>query len=296
VEVLMGGNPVCRLLGIKYPIIQGGMLGVSCPELAAAISGAGGLGMLSGIKSADDLRAEIKGTRELTGKPFGVNLPMSLLKERAIEMAEVVAEEGVKAVATAAGSPEVCTGLLKEAGVVVMHVVSTVDHALKAEAAGVDAVVASGVEAGGFLGHDEVTSLVLVPQVVDSVNVPVIAAGGIGDARGLVAALALGAQGVQMGTRFIATADCPVPADYKQAIVRARDNSTEVVGSGRAPVRCFRADFMGGVSPDIQTPYTAGQVSGLITDVPTVEGLFGALMGRASLIGERVMQTLAGLS
>lgn len=143
-------NGVCHLFGIKYPIVQGGMLGVSCPELAAAVSNAGGLGMLCGAKSASELRAEIRLTRELTNKPFGVNLAIHDVKERALEIAAVIAEERVKVVATSAGSPKVCTKLLKDAGLVVMHVVSEVAHAVAAEVADVDVVVASGVEAGGF--------------------------------------------------------------------------------------------------------------------------------------------------
>jgi len=292
----MRENRVCRLFGISYPIIQGGMLGVSCPELAAAISKAGGLGMLSGAKSAEELRQDIKRTRELTDRPFGVNLPIFLLKESAPELAEVVAEEGVKVATTTAGSPKVCTRLLKEAGVVVIHVVATVDHALKAESAGVDAVVASGVEAGGFLGHDELTTLVLVPQVVDAVKLPVIAAGGIGDARGFVASLALGAEGIQMGTRFIATRECPVDADYKQAILKAAANSTDVIDRGKAPARNFRADFVSEMSLDSSAAYGAGQVVGLIEDIPTVAELFDAMMHMASLVNNRVREALSELS
>ena len=292
----MRGNRVCGLFGIRYPIIQGGMLRVSCPELAAAVSNAGGLGMLSGAKPAEELRQDIRRTRELTDKPFGVNLPMFFLREKAPEMADLVAGEGVKVVATAAGSPEVCTRRLKEAGVIVMHVLSTVGHARKAEAAGVDAVVASGVEAGGFLGHDEVTTLVLVPQVVDAVKVPVIAAGGIGDARGFVAALALGAEGVQMGTRFIATRECPVPAEYKQALLKAADISTEVQGRGRAPARRFRAGYLNEVLPGSTASYAAGQVVGLIRDIPSVAEVIEGVMKKASLVNNQVAESLSALS
>jgi enoyl-[acyl-carrier protein] reductase II len=281
----MRENPVCRLCGIRYPIIQGGMIGISCPELAASISNAGGLGMLSGVKPVNELRAEIRQTRELTNKPFGVNLPIHYVKESALEIAEAIAKERVKVVVTSSGSPQVCTKLLKDAGLVVMHVVSEVAHALAAEVAGVDAVVASGVEAGAFLGHNEITTLVLVPQVVDAVKVPVIAAGGIGDARGFVAALALGAQGIQMGTRFIATTDCPVFDEYKQAIVTAKDNSTEIVGRGQAPARCFRTK-----------PYPAGQVAGLIRDTPTVAELINTLVKTSTLISNQVIQSLSQIS
>jgi enoyl-[acyl-carrier protein] reductase II len=292
----MGENPVCHLFGIRYPIVQGGMLGISCPELAAAISNAGGLGMLSGVKPVSELRAEIRRTVKLTDKPFGVNLPMHDVKERAVEIAGIIAEEGVKVVATSAGSPQVCTKLLKDAGLVVMHVVSEVAHAIAAEAAGVDVVVASGVEAGGFVGRCEITTLVLVPQVVDAVKIPVIAAGGIADARGFVAVLALGAQGIQMGTRFIATRDCPVAADYKQAIVTAKDNSTEIVGRGQAPVRCFRTESPTAKSSNSQRPYPAGQVAGLIRDIPTVDELINSLVKMSTLISNQRTESLSQIS
>lgn len=292
----MGENPLCRLFGIRYPIVQGGMLGVSCPELAAAISDAGGLGMLSGVKPVNELQAEIRRTKKLTDKPFGVNLPVHDVKERAVEIAAVIAGEGVKVVATSAGSPQVCTKLLKDAGLVVMHVVAEVAHALAAEAAGVDAVVASGVESGGFVGRQEITTLVLVPQVVDAVKIPVIAAGGIGDARGFVAALALGAQGIQMGTRFIATRDCPVAADYKQAIVTAKDNSTEIVGRGQAPVRSLRTESLTVESANSQTLYVAGQVAGLIRDTPTVAELINSLVKMSKLISNQVTESLSQIS
>jgi enoyl-[acyl-carrier protein] reductase II len=289
----MKENRVCHLFGIRYPIVQGGMLGISCPELAAAVSNAGGLGMLCGAKPVNELRAEIRRTRELTNKPFGVNLAIHGVKERAQEIAEIIAEERVKVVATSAGSPKICTKLLKEAGLVVMHVVSEVTHAVAAEVAGVDVVVASGVEAGGFLGHDEITTLVLVPQVVDAVKVPVIAAGGICDARGFVASLALGAQGIQMGTRFIATRECPVAADYKQAIVTAKDNSTEIVGRGVAPARCFRTESPATASSSSRLPYSVGQAAGLISDIPTVAEMINTMMKMSSLIGNQVTVSLS---
>lgn len=292
----MSENSVCRLFGIRYPIVQGGMLGISCPELAAAISSAGGLGMLSGVKAVNEIRAEIRRTKELTDKPFGVNLPLHAVKDRTVEIGEVLSEEGVKVVATSAGSPRVCTKLMKDAGLVVMHVVSEVAHAIAAEAAGVDAVVASGVEAGGFVGHCETTTLVLVPQVVDVVKIPVIAAGGIGDARGFVAALALGAQGIQMGTRFIALQECPAADDYKQAILKAKDNSTEIAGRGQAPVRCFRTEPLAEESGSSQKQYPVGEVAGLIHDTPTVAELINSLVKMSTLISNRVTVSLSQIS
>ncbi len=292
----MKQNRICALLGIRYPIIQGGMAGISCPELAAAVSNAGGLGMLCGAKPVNELRAEIRRTRELTNKPFGVNLAIHNVKDSSLEIAAVIAEERVKVVATSAGSPKVCTKPLKDAGLVVMHVVSEVAHAVAAEVAGVDLVVASGVEAGGFLGLDEITTLVLVPQVVDAVKVPVIAAGGIGDARGFVAALALGAQGIQMGTRFIATKDCPVVNDYKQAILTAKDNSTEIVGRGVAPARCFRTELPNTTSSSSPMPYSSGQVAGLIKDIPTVAETINTMMKMSAHIGNQLMESLSQIS
>lgn len=210
---------------------------------------------------------------------------------------KLMVEEEVDIVATSAGSPEVCTRQLKEDGVAVMHVGSTVDHALKAEAAGVDVVVAEGVESGGLQGRYETTTLVLVPQVVDAVSVPVIAAGGIGDERGFVAALALGAEGIQMGTRFLATRECPVAHEYKQAILKATDTSTEIVGRGtRMRARSLRADFLKEILPDSEVGYGMGEVAGLIRDCPTVAELIQKMVRTASPLSKRVSDILADLS
>jgi len=272
------------------------MLHVSCPELAAAISNAGGLGMLSGVKSLEELRHDIKRTMKLTDWPFGVNLPLVALQEKVDRVVQVMIEEGVKVVTVSAGSPDVCTGLLKTAGVIVVQVVATVDHAAKAEATGVDILVASGVDAGGVLGHDEVTTFVLVPQVVDAVKIPVVAAGGIGDGRGFIAALALGAEGIQMGTRFIATNECPVAIEYKQAILKATDTSTEVTDRGYGPTRCFRIGFLKKVVPGSEAPFAVGQVAGLIRDIPTAAELIQSMMHSAGLVSNRVADVLSDLS
>ena len=292
----MIANRVCHLLGVKYPIIQGGMMRVSCPELAAAVSNSHGVGILSAVNSIEKIKKDIRRTRELTDKPFGVNIPLFILGDTAQDVAELVAKEGVKLIVTAAGSPEVCTRLLKNLGAIVIHVVACVGHAIKAEAAGVDAVVAEGVEAGGSVGRDEVTTLVLVPQVVDAVKIPVIASGGIGDARGFVASLALGAEGIQMGTRFIATKECPVSPDYKQAIIKAADNSTEIISRGQAPSRRFRPDFLKEIVSNTGVSYSAGEVAGLIRDIPTVAELFDVFVRTANLVNERVKETLSEMS
>ena len=228
---------LCELLGIEYPIIQAGMAWVSGADLAAAVSNAGGLGMLTATAGAmleevwpENLRKQIRKTRSLTDRPFGVNIGMEHASHK--ELVHVPIEEGVKIVSTAGGSPAVHTRYLKEAGAKVIHAVFSVRHARRAEAEGVDVVVATGCEAGGVISQDELTTFVLVPQVVDAVKIPVVAAGGIADARGLVAALALGAEGIQMGTRFLATHECYAHPNLKQAILKALDTDTIPTGRG----------------------------------------------------------------
>ncbi|MFH1087687.1 MAG: nitronate monooxygenase [Chloroflexota bacterium] len=237
---------ICDLFGIRHPIIQGGMGWVASAELAAAVSNAGGLGMLSpsggGGKDQDqveNLRNQIRKTRDLTDKPFGVNIGLEDPKHK--EFVETTVKEGVRIMATAAGSPALFTKYLKERGISVMHPAFSVRHARRGEAEGLDAIIASGVEAGGLLSREELTTMVIVPQVADAVNIPVIAAGGIVDARGAVAAFALGAEAVQMGTRFIATTECVAHPRYKEAILKAIDSDTAITGKrGMIPARCIR--------------------------------------------------------
>ncbi len=242
---------VSDLLGIDYPIIQGGMLWIANAELAAAVSNAGALGVISptaGMAADGDpvanLAEQIIRTKNLTSKPFGVNLPI-LGNQSIDEMMALVMAQGVKIVVTAAGSPALHTGRLKEAGVKVMHLVASVKHAQSAQRACVDAVIAEGSEAGGHVGEDEVPTFVLVSQVVDAIRIPVIAAGGIADARGVVAALALGAEGVQMGTRFIATRECIAHQNFKQAIIRATDRDTAIVGRKIGARRVLKGEVTG---------------------------------------------------
>jgi len=235
---------VCDLLGIEYPILQGGMGGISNGKLAAAVSDAGGLGIISPISGPLDSwlayeREQIRIAKSLTSKPLGINISIAvpLAKERI----DLALEEGVKLITTAAGNPALHTKYIKDAGARVIHVVTSVKHAARAEAEGVDGIIASGWEGGGLVSRDELTTLILVPQVADAVKIPVIAAGGIGDARGLVAALALGAEGIQMGTRFLATKECLIHANYKQAILAAGDTDTLVVGKKSfAPARVLK--------------------------------------------------------
>jgi len=236
---------LCELLDIDYPIIQGGMNWIANAELAAAVSEAGGLGIISptaGIAFDGDvvqnLRDQIRKAKSLTDKPFGVNLVVGIPELR--ELLPVVVEEGVRVVTTSAGSPALCTPFLKEAGIKVLHVVASVRHARGAERHGVDAVIAEGYEAGGHNGPDELPTFVLVPQVVDAVSLPVVAAGGIADARGFVAALALGSEGIQMGTRFVATHECIAHHNFKEAIVKALDTGTVTTGRRLSPARILK--------------------------------------------------------
>lgn len=218
---------LCELLGIQHPIIQGGMAWVATAELAAAVSNAGGLGVIgAGNAPPEVVRNEIHKARKLTDRPFGVNVYM--LSPYAEQVFEVVIEEKVPVVTTGAGNPGKYIPRLKEAGTKVLALVASVNLAKRLERIGVDALVAEGMECGGHIG--EIATFPLVPQIVDAVNIPVVAAGGIFDGRGLVAALALGACGVQLGTRFVCAKECTVHPNYKKAIIAARDRSTVVTG------------------------------------------------------------------
>lgn len=229
---------VTKLLGIEYPIIQGGMAWVAEYHLAAGVSNAGGLGLIGAASApAEWVREQIREAKKLTDKPFGVNI--MLMSPYADEVAKVVAEEGVKVVTTGAGNPEKYMKMWKEAGVKVIPVVASVALARRMERCGADALVAEGCEAGGHIGEN--TTMVLVPQIVDAVKIPVIAAGGVADGRGVAAAFMLGAKGVQMGTHFVATKESVVHDNYKQAIIKARDIDSRVTGRSTGhPVRALR--------------------------------------------------------
>lgn len=227
------------ILGTEYPVLQGGMIWVSDARLAAAVSEAGGLGVIgAGAMSPDTVEEEIGRARALTARPFGVNIP--ILSPFAEGVFEAAARLGVEVLTTSAGNPMTFTSRAREAGMKVVHVVSNVRMARKAQEAGVDVVVAEGYEAGGHNGFDEITTMALVPQVVDAVDVPVVAAGGIGDARGMVAAFALGAEGVQMGTRFLASVESPAHDNFKQLILSANDCGTTITGRSFGPVRVLK--------------------------------------------------------
>ena len=229
---------ITELLGIEYPIIQGGMAWVAEYHLAAAVSNAGGFGIIGAASAPPEVvREQIREAKRLTDKPFGVNV--MLMNPNAAQVAEIVAQEGVKAVTTGAGNPAQFMPLWKEAGVKVIPVVASVAMAKLMERAGADAVVAEGMESGGHIGT--ATTMTLVPQVADAVNIPVIAAGGIADGRGFAAAFMLGAQGVQMGTRFVVAKESIVHENYKQKVIKARDIDSEVTGMSTGhPVRQIR--------------------------------------------------------
>jgi len=228
---------VSELLGCKYPIVQGAMGVISNPEMVSAVSEAGGYGLLATafLTDPDKLKVQIEETKKLTDKPFGANL--MAMNPKSLEFAEILADYDIKAVTTSGGSPKTVVGYLKERGVIVLHVVANVANAVKADAAGVDVIIAEGSESGGIQGFNGASTLVLVPQVVDAVDVPVMAAGGIGDSRGYRAALALGAKGVQIGTRFIASKECIAHENYKKALIDANETDTRVLNMEFAQAR-----------------------------------------------------------
>ena len=229
---------ITEMLGIEYPIIQGGMAWVAEHNLAAAVSEAGGLGLIGGASAPGEVvREEIRKAKELTKKPFGVNV--MLMSPHADDVAKVVVEEGVKVVTTGAGNPAKYMKMWKDAGIIVIPVVASVALAKLMERGGADAVVAEGTESGGHIG--EATTMTLVPQVVDAVSIPVIAAGGIADGRGIAAAFMLGAEAVQIGTRFVVSKESIVHENYKQRIIKAKDIDSAVTGRSHGhPVRCLR--------------------------------------------------------
>lgn len=231
-----------RLFNIKHPIIQGGMIWCSGWELASAVSNAGGLGLIgSGSMYPEVLRTHIQKCKQATSKPFGVNVP--LLYPNIEEHMKVILEEGVKIVFTSAGNPKTWTKTLKDHGITVVHAISNVKFALKCEEAGVDAIVAEGFEAGGHNGREETTTLVLIPQVRQAVKLPLIAAGGIGSGQAIAAALALGADGVQIGSRFVATHESSAHINFKNSVVGAKEGDTSLTLKQLTPVRLIKNDF-----------------------------------------------------
>jgi enoyl-[acyl-carrier protein] reductase II len=305
---------ITELFNIEYPIIQAGMVWVSGWKLASAVSNEGGLGLIgSGSMKPDLLREHIQKCKAATDKPFGVNIP--LLRRDAEELVNVVIEEGVKIVFSSAGHPGKFIKILKEREIKVAHVIPSVKHALKAEEVGCDAVVGEGVEAGGHNGINETTTISLIPQLVDAVKIPVIAAGGIADGRGILAAFSLGAEGVQIGTRFAATVESSAHDNYKKKVVEAKDDGTilafkkiglvrmlkndfafralkadgecwddsklkELLGSKRERLGIFEGD-------EIEGELEAGQSSGLVNEILTLKELFKKLLNEISEAKQR---------
>ena len=244
-------NKITQLFNIKYPIIQGGMIWNSGYKLASAVSNAGGLGLIgAGSMYPDVLREHIQKCKKATDKPFGVNVPM--LYPNIEEIIQIIIEEGVKIVFTSAGNPKTWTSHLKQNGITVVHVVSSSKFALKAQEAGVDAVVAEGFEAGGHNGREETTTLTLIPMVRENITIPLIAAGGIATGKGMLAAMVLGADGVQMGSRFAASFESSSHDNFKQVIVDVKEGDTQLTLKELAPVRLIKNKFY----KDVQELYS----------------------------------------
>ena len=266
-------NTITQLFKIKYPIIQGGMIWVSGWKLASAVSNAGGLGLIgSGSMYPDVLREHIQKCKKATNKPFGVNVPM--LYPQISELMNIIVEEGIKIVFTSAGNPKTWTSFLKEKGITVVHVVSSVKFALKAEAAGVDAVVCEGFEAGGHNGRDESTTFTLIPMEKELVKIPLIAAGGIGSGRGMLAAMVLGADGVQIGSRFAATPESSAHDNFKQTILEVKDGDTHLTLKELAPVRLVKNKFYDEVQELYQKNPTVDQIKELLGRARAKKGMF----------------------
>ena len=310
---------ICDLFGIKYPIIQGGMAHVATAELVSAVSNAGGLGIIgAGAAEPGWVKEQIRLTRQQTDKPFGVNI--LLISPFAKQVIDVVLEEKVAMVTTGAGNPGPYIPRFKEAGIKVMPVVASVALARRLERAGVDALVAEGMESGGEIG--QITTMALVPQVVDAVKLPVVAAGGIADGRGLVAALALGAQGVQMGTRFVTSKECIAHPAYKQAVLDASDRSTVISGQSTGyPIRALENKLihefwekeksgvsieeimefgvgrvrLGLIEGDLENgTLLAGQIAGMIREIKPVKAIIEDMMAEAEAIIAQLKSSLGG--
>lgn len=283
-------NRVARLFNIQYPIIQAGMIWCSGWELAAAVSEAGGLGLLgSGSMYPDVLRQHIRKCKTATSKPFGVNVP--LLYPSIEEHIQIILEEGIKIVFSSAGNPRTWTARLKEAGVTVVHVVPGVKFAQKAQDAGVDAVVCEGFEAGGHNGKDETTTFCLIPQVRKAVTIPVIAAGGIATGGGMLAALALGAEGVQIGSRFAASIEASAHANFKESIVKAQDGDTMLALKSVVPVRLIKNKFYAEIKAMEESCATPEQLSAHLGRGRAKKGMFEGDMDE----GELEIGQIAGL-
>ena len=266
-------NRITQLMHIQYPIIQAGMIWCSGWELAAAVSNAGGLGLIgSGSMYPDQLRTHIRKCKAATQKPFGVNVP--LLYPDIEQHMQIIIEEEVPIVFTSAGSPKTWTPLLKQHGITVVHVVSSTAFAIKCQDAGVDAIVAEGFEAGGHNGREETTTLCLIPAVADAVSIPVIAAGGIGDGRAMLACMALGASGVQIGSRFVASLESSAHAHFKEAVLKSNEGSTVLTLKEITPVRLIKNAFYSELSAAYARCATPEELRALLGRGRAKKGMF----------------------
>ena len=317
---------VTDLFGIQYPIIQGGLAYLGYAELAAAVSNAGGLGQITAatLRTPENLRNEIHKLREFTNKPFGVNFAIAKYNGEYEELLEVAIEEKVPVISITGGNPKPVLERLKDENIKTLVLVSGVRHAQKAEQLGANALIAVGQEGGGHLGRDDIGTMVLIPRIVDHVSIPVLAAGGIGDGRGLLAAFSLGAEGIVMGTRFIATQECVhAHYDYKNALLQAQETDTVIIKKSLgAPGRVLQSDFaleiidrehQGATYEDLKDMISgktncryiydgheeegfgwAGQVIGLINNVPTVQELFAEMILTAENSLTRIRNIIRG--
>lgn len=266
-------NPICQLFNIKHPLVQAGMIWCSGWELASAVSNAGGLGLIgSGSMYPEVLREHIQKCKKATDKPFGVNVP--LLYPDIEKHMQIIVEEGVKIVFTSAGNPKTWTNHLKEKGITVVHVVSNVKFALKCQEAGVDAIVAEGFEAGGHNGREETTTMVLIPQVRKAVKLPLIAAGGIGTGASMAAAFALGADGVQIGSRFVTTPESSAHQNFKDAIINAKEGDTVLTLKQLTPVRLIKNEFYKKVFAAEQQGASAEKIAEILGRARAKKGMF----------------------
>lgn len=266
-------NKICSLLGIQYPLIQGGMIWCAGWELASAVSNAGGLGLLgAGSMYPEVLDAQISKCKAATNKPFGVNLPL-LYPNIEAHIATIIKHK-VPIVFTSAGNPKTWTATLKKEGITVVHVVSSVKFALKAQAAGVDAIVAEGFEAGGHNGRDETTTLCLIPMVRDAIQIPLIAAGGIGDGRAMLAVMNLGADGAQVGSRFVASVESSAHQNFKQAVIESQEGDTLLTLKELTPVRLLRNPFFDQLMAAYQNGASADALATLLGRGRAKKGMF----------------------
>jgi enoyl-[acyl-carrier protein] reductase II len=283
-------NRITQLFNIKYPIVQGGMVWVSGWKLASAVSNAGGLGLIgAGSMYPEVLREHIQKCKRATDKPFGVNVPM--LYPEIEKIMDIIIEEGVKIVFTSAGNPKTWTSSLKDKGITVVHVVSSVKFALKAESAGVDAVVCEGFEAGGHNGREETTTFTLIPMVKEHLSIPVIAAGGIATGRGMLAALVLGADGIQIGSRFAATEESSAHQNFKNIIIDTKDGDTHLTLKELAPVRLVKNKFYNEVQELYKKKPTKEEIQRLLGKARAKKGMFEGDLDE----GELEIGQIAGL-